>query len=363
MDSATGCGRYIPRMASPLGALTRALETGEFEHVYLFHGDDDFLKEEMVRALVERATDAGTRDFNLDVWRAGDLDLASIGTALDSLPMLAAHRVLVIRDAAALARAPRLALTNYLRKPSPAILLVLVVGAGTKPDASLLADAAAIEFTRLGDEAVRAWVARRASSLGAPIESRAIELLCQAVGSDLGLLAGELDKLRSYANGSTIVETDVTADVGVRHDETVAAVLDAVGTRNGGRASSLIASVLTQPKTTGVSVLMALTTQMLAIGWALAARADGLAQHHLERELFGLLKENSSSLVGRPWGEGVKAWVRALRHWDHASVDRALELLLAADAALKDTRVSSEEQLLATLVLGMTAGRAHSAAA
>ena len=46
-------------------------------------------------------------------------------------------------------------------------------------------------------------------------------------------------------------------------------------------------------------------------------------------------------------------WVRAIRHWDDASVDHALGLLLAADASFKETRVSSEEQLLTSLLLAM----------
>ena len=109
---------------------------------------------------------------------------------------------------------------------------------------------------------------------------------------------------------------------------------------------------------------MALTTQTLAIGWLLAARERGLPRHQFESELYGLLKENPSSLTGRPWGEAVKAWVHALRHWDHAAVDRAIALLLAADVALKDTKLSSEEQLLISLLLAMTApGTSRRAAA
>jgi DNA polymerase-3 subunit delta len=108
---------------------------------------------------------------------------------------------------------------------------------------------------------------------------------------------------------------------------------------------------------------MALTTQTLAIGWLLAARERGLPQHQFERELFALLKENPSSAVGRPWGEAVKAWVHAVKQWDRAAVDRAVTLLLAADTALKDTRTSSEEQLLTSLLLSMTAGTPRRAAA
>jgi DNA polymerase-3 subunit delta len=99
------------------------------------------------------------------------------------------------------------------------------------------------------------------------------------------------------------------------------------------------------------------------VGWALAARDRGLAQHRFESEFFGLLKENSSSVTGRPWGEAVKAWVRAMKHWDTVSVDRAITLLVAADSSLKDTRVSSEEQVLTSLILSMTVRPSQRAAA
>jgi DNA polymerase-3 subunit delta len=53
----------------------------------------------------------------------------------------------------------------------------------------------------------------------------------------------------------------------------------------------------------------------------------------------------------RPWGDATKCWAANIARWDAASVERGLAALLAADRAVKDTRISSEEQLLASLVL------------
>jgi DNA polymerase III subunit delta len=348
---------------SAIRALKSALEQQTFDRVYLFHGDDDYLKEEKVRALIERATDPGTRDFNLEVLRAADADSGSLRMALDALPMMAERRVVVLRDVTALKKDARLVLAAYLERASPDTVLVLVAGAGVKLDTALTERATVVDFRPLTDDELSKWVEHRTKVIGVTIAPRAAALLCGATGNDLALLAGEIEKLRSYTNGSEIDEAAVEAIVGVRHGETLGDLLDLVAQRDSVRAIALLERVLAQPKTTGVSIVMALTTQTLAIGWALAARAGGLAQHQLESALFGLLKENPSSLVGRPWGEGVKAWVRAMRHWDHVSVDHALMLLLAADVALKDTRISSEEQLLTSLLLAMTTGRARRAAA
>jgi DNA polymerase-3 subunit delta len=344
-------------------ALKSALEQRTFDRAYLFHGDDDYLKEEKIRALIDSATDPGTRDFNLEMKRAAEVDPGSLGLALDSLPIMADRRVVILRDVTALKKDARTVLAKYLERPAADTLLVLVAGAGTKPDVALIDSTTAIEFRPLNDGELTKWVAHHTSSLGVTIDARAAELLCTATGNDLALLSGEIEKLRSYTNGETIDESAIEAIVGVRHGETLGDLLDLVAQRKSVNAIALLERVLGQPKTTGVSIVMALTTQTLAIGWLLAARERGLAQHQFERELFGLLKENPSSVAGRPWGEAVKAWVHALRHWDDASVDRAVSLLLAADVALKDTRISSEAQLLTSLLLAMTAGADRRAAA
>lgn len=348
---------------SAIRALKTALERGTFDRAYLFHGDDDFLKEEKVRALIERATDPGTRDFNLEIHRGGETDAAALSLALDNLPMMAEQRVVIVRDVAALKKDTRAVLTKYLARPAQDTVLLLVASAGTKADAALVEATTTVEFRPLTDDEFVKWIAHHTTSIGITINDRAAELLASATGNDLALLSGEIDKLRSYTNGAEINEDAIAAVVGVREGETLADLLDRVFERDASGAIVLLDRVLLQPKMNGVYIVMALATQMLAIGWALAARERGLAQHRLESEFFGLLKENSSSVTGRPWGEAVKAWVRAMRHWDAASVDRAVQLLAAADSSLKDTRVSSEEQVLTSLILSMTVHPSRRAAA
>jgi DNA polymerase-3 subunit delta len=355
---------YIWRMApSAIRALKAALERGTFDRAYLFHGDDDFLKDEKVRALIERATEPGTRDFNLEVRRGGETDAAALSNALDNLPMMAEQRMVVVRDVVALKKDARGVLTKYLAKPAPDTVLLLVAAAGTKPDAALLDATTAVEFRPLTDGDLVKWIAHHTKAIGVTINDRAADLLAGATGNDLALLSGEIDKLRNYTNGAEINEDAVAAIVGVRQGETLADLLDRVFERDASGAIALLDRVLLQPKMSGVYIVMALATQLLAVGWALAARDRGLAQHRFESEFFGLLKENSSSVTGRPWGEAVKAWVRAMKHWDTVSVDRAITLLVAADSSLKDTRVSSEEQVLTSLILSMTVRPSQRAAA
>ena len=347
-------------------ALKTALENGVFDRAYLFHGDDDYLKEEKVRAVIDRATEASTRDFNLEVRRGAEVDAVALGLSLDALPMMADRRVVIIRDVMLLRKDARATLDRYLERPAGDVVLVLVASGPAKPDSALLECSTAIEFRSLTEDELAKWVSHRVERLGMSITPYATGLLCSATGNDLALLAGEIEKLRSFTDGSEIDEEAVGAVVGVRRGETLGDLLDAVGERDSVAAIALLERVLSQPKTTAVSIVMALTTQMLAIGWAIAARGSserGFPEQQLERRFYNFLGENRSSVVGRPWNEAVKGWSRAVHRWDDASIDRALELLMTADASLKETRLSSEEQLLTTLLLAISAGTSRRTAA
>ncbi len=340
---------------STMKALKAALETGQFDPVYLFHGSDEFLKEEKVRALVARATEPSTRDFNLEQLRGSDCDASQLGAALDALPMLAERRIIVLRDPSALKKAARERLDRHLAAPPADITLLLVVPAGTKPDASLTSAAASVEFRSLSDDDLLKWIVHQATTVcGVTISPEAASLLASYGGNDLALLAGELQKLSAFTNGALIGPEAVEAVTGVRPGHTMADLLDRAAARDTMGAIALVDEVLAQPKASAVVLVMALATQTLAIGWGLAARARGLQASRLESEFFGLLKAAGNAYPGRSWGDAVKCWARSLPKWNAADIDRALPHLLGADAALKDTKVSSEAQIVTSLLLAIT---------
>lgn len=344
--------------------LKTALETGGFDPVYVFHGADDYLKEEWVRLVTGRATDPSTRDFNLDVLRGNEVEVAALSSSLEALPMLAERRLIILRDPGAMKKAQRERLEKYLAKPASDNILILVVPSGSKLDPWLAKAGSAFEFKPLEDEALLGWIAKEAkTNCGVDITDGAAQRLAAYAGSDLPMLAGELRKLAAYVNGATINEAAVEAMTGVRPGVTLADLLDRAAQRDTAGAIAMVREVLAQPKQSGVTLAMALTTQMLAIGWGVAARARGLAQSRMESEFFNLLKEGGSVYTGRSWGDAVKCWAKAVPKWSVEDVARALPHLHAADAALKDTKVSSEAQIITSLLLAITpaAGRRRAA--
>lgn len=351
--------------ASSLKTLRDAIKRRSFDGAYYIWGEDEYQKDDAVRQLVDAGLDAGARDFNLDTRRSSELDAETLGVLLSTPPMMAERRVIVLRDVGGLKKDARKVLEEYLAHPAPDLLLLMTAAAGSKSDTALSAASTPLQFDLLSGDRIPRWIAHKATTeLGVKISEGAIELLQAAVGSDLHQLSGELDKLASYIEGrdEEIGEDAVAAVVGVRRGETQADLLDAVADRNAPRALGLIDHVLTQPKTTGVSIVMALSTQMLAISWGRARLDEGIPRARLGQEYFELLRE-TGAFTGRPWGSATAVWARAAERWNRESLDHAVDTLLEADIALKESRVSSEDQLLATVILSLCASGEKSAAA
>jgi DNA polymerase-3 subunit delta len=335
-------------------ALLRSLKRGAPDPVYYLHGDEDVLKDEAIRALLDRALEPSARDFNIDQRGAAELDPESFSVLVNTAPLLTTTRAVVLRGIEQIRKTSRLykELLHYLEAPNPSTLLVLVQGAGAddKPDAALLRRATAVEAERLPPDRVLRWVAHRAGELGLALEDDATPLLLEAVGPDLGALARELDKLAAATAGRQASAADVAALVGLRRGETLADLVAAALEHRPAAAASLVEPVLEQAGMTGVRIVTALGTALVGTALGRAELDGGVAAGRLPDVLF------RHFLTARPfglgnWKEEAARWARWATRWSAAALRHALRQALAADRALKSTTVSDERGTVTQLVL------------
>jgi len=340
-----------------LNDLKVAITSRMFAPVYYLYGDDDFRKEDALGELLDAAVEPALRDFNLEQRRGGDVDAPDLAALLSTPPMLADRRAVVIRDVSALKKDARATLDRYLAHPAPDTILVLLAVAGGKDDRALQDRTTAVEFEPLAGKSLDSWIAKRAKMTGAAITPEASTLLVEAVGADSAQLAAELAKLASYVAGSgtdaaggTIDAAAVEAIVGIKRGETMGTLLDRIAAGDAAGALEILPHVLGLPKTTAVSIVMALGVQTLAIAYAVASLDQGTPPGRLNGELFALLQETRAFPM-RAYGEAVATWVRVANRWSAPALDDALDVLVAADATLKETRISSDEQILTGVIL------------
>ena len=325
--------------------------------VYLLHGDEEVLKDEAIRALLD-ASVGTNRDFNLDVRYAADLTPESFNALVNTPPMLAESRAVVVRGMEHVGKRKsklRDELVRYLKNPNPTTVLVLVVAAGEELDAEIARECTAVNLEPLSADRVPRWLQHHASTLGVTLAPEAAELLISAVGGDLSTLARELEKLASLAGGGgggrPITAEDVTSLVGVRRGETIYDLIDAAMERNAARAAQLVAPVLEQAGVSGVKILSLLGTHLVGTAVARAERDCGANPARLPDAVFRQL------LAARPYGlrgykEEAANWSRWSALWPATELRAALRAALAADVALKTATISDDRGIVMQLVLG-----------
>ena len=344
-----------------LDALLRGLKKGAPDPVYLLHGDEDVLKDEAVRALLDAAVDPPARDFNYDTRFAADLDAEAFHALVNTPPMLAQRRAVVLRGVDQLGKRKsklRDELLRYVGAPNPTTVLVLVTAAGEDPDPEIARRATSVALAPLEPERVPRWVTHYSTKLSLTLEPEAVDLLVAAVGNDLSALARELEKLAALAGDRPATAADVTALVGVRRGETVHDLVEAALERRAARAAQLVAPVLEQAGMSGVKIVTLLGTHLVGTALAHAERARGAGR--LEDTVFRHL------LAARPYGlRGYKdeaaRWTRWSSLWTAAELSAGLRAALAADRALKGTTVTDERGIVTALVLGLAATRREAA--
>jgi DNA polymerase-3 subunit delta len=336
------------------------IERRAFGPAYHFFGDDDFRKQEAVSRLVDAAVDPATRDFNLEIRRGHEISAETLGSILGTPPMLADRRVVVIRDAGSLKKDAKTAAEDYLNRPAPDVVLVLVQPSGEPPEPRF-SKARPVVFEPVTGPQLTRWIAMRADGFGTTITPGAIELLQNSVGNDLPHLNVELEKLASYRNGVPIDEEAVAAIVGVRREESLTALLDAVGTRDAAAALRILPGLLEQPKSSGVFIVMVLGMQQLGIAFARARLARRTPPDRLKQEIVAMIKE-SGGYPGRSWYDAAGVWTRWAPQWPSDDLQAALATLHAADRALKEASSTTNEGILETAILALCEGRSRRAA-
>lgn len=352
-------------MAITLEAVYRELKRGQPTSVYYLTGDIDILKDELTTAIVHAAVDAGARDFNVDVRSAGDLDGESLHNLVETPPMLAERRAVVIRNLEqwrANASVWQM-LLKYLERPSPSTVLVMTHGAGEKINPLVAAKATHVDARPLTPDQLNRWIADRAKKAGVAIEADAAQHLVAAVGSDLAAIGLELEKMAAALNpGDPVTVETVSEFVGIRRGETLSDWVDAVLRRDAPAAVTLLDIVLPQPGINGVRMGMALGTALVGCRWARGLLDEGVAPRQVSDQIFQRLKVSRFQNVGL-WSEEAKRWSRTAQQWTGREIERAIAATYEADRSLKNSTVSDERSVLAALVLSLTAGSPAGAAA
>jgi DNA polymerase-3 subunit delta len=336
---------------------SKQLKGGELPGALYLHGEEDVIKEEIVRTIIDRALDPGTRDFNFDQRSAAQLDAEAIETLCTTLPMMADRRVVLIKEVESWGKraGARSALLRYLERPVPETVLILVQSAPRnentrdEADPDLARLATTVQVDSYSPRLAEKWVLTRAKERGLTLTEEAARHLVRAVQGSLGAARSELDKLAGLGDSEPIDVDTVSRTLGVRRGETPDDWCDAVLQDRTGPAAEMLPYLLATPGVSGAALLSQLGTQLVGLGITRALFDRGTRGSGLERAVFGAL------MRARPPRLSYKAaaadWSKVIEAWPLSRVRLAIRAARHADLRLKSTTVSDECGILTDLVM------------
>src|SRR5687767_8854014 len=175
-----------------------AVAKSKRQPVYVLAGDEDFLKRRCRDAIVHLALGDADPAFAVSTYAGDKLDFSTVRNELDTLPFLSPCRVVVVDAADTFVTAHRPALERFAAAPAAAGVLVLDVKAfpeNTKL-AKALPDAAKVACKAPPAYKLGAWVREWAKAgHGKALAADAAELLVELVGTAMGQIDQELEKL------------------------------------------------------------------------------------------------------------------------------------------------------------------------
>jgi DNA polymerase-3 subunit delta len=240
-------------VASPT-EVRKQITAGKTAPLYLVEGGDLQSRNDLAQEFLA-IVDEGLHAFNVEILHAADATSAAardqlinaILSAARTLPMMSPRRLILVHDAERLlspkrakdeeepppaaapaekrkrAATPVEELENYFEAPEPMTTVVFIAGqldVNRRLVKLLRQYAVAVDSGSLASPADAArWIKARLEKDEMWMEQKAVSLLLEATGLDLGSIRSEIEKLILYASGETSITATHVREVVTPQDE------------------------------------------------------------------------------------------------------------------------------------------------
>ena len=303
------------------------------------YGEEKYFIDQLQEVLLEQAIAPHEKDFNLDILYGAEVDAQIALGACRAFPMMAARRVVVIRDFDKMKGNSVFKVLG--QQPNPACVVFLVCSGkpslARHPYLALKKGGVAVEFKALYPNQVPSWTEQLAKDRGFGIESKAAHMLSDFVGPSLSSVAAELDKLAAFVGDREVITAeDIVQASGQTREFNVFELQRVVGEKRLEDAMRISERLLQQSSSSSAEanrVVSVLTSFFIKL-WLLT----GL-------QIARVPQNKMASSVGvSPYY--LKEYLSSLRRYDRKALDNALSCLLAADYELKGGSQRSERLIL-----------------
>jgi DNA polymerase-3 subunit delta len=318
----------------------------KLQPVYVLHGDEDFLKRQVVAVLRTSIFGSKGDDFGFSSYEGEIASFTAIRNELETLPFTGSRRLIVVDSADSFVTKFRGNLEKYLTEPASNGILVITLKSLPKNTrlAKILPNEASISCAAPEPSRLPAWCIQRAAAIYQKKLSRpAADLLVHLIGAEMGQLDQELTKLSIYVGETATIEADnVDKLVGCSREENTFKIFDAIGQGKTREALEILDRLFDQGED---------EHRLLgAFSWQLRRLAQAARLSRNGRTLYAALGEVGVFRSQESWG-------KLIRHLGWRRLDRLYDWLIELDLGLKGSSRLPPRTLMERLVVQLARER------
>lgn len=330
--------------------LQKDLKEQNYGRLYVFYGEEIFLRDKFLRNLREALLPAGTETFNFHEFHGKEMTIESLEEAVDCLPMMAAKTFVLIHDwdIFKLGESSREQLVSILSQIPDYCTLVFFFDqvaykgdARTKLATSMAEIGVFVDFPCQEQGDLENWVIETFRGLEKNCSHAVAADLIFYCGDFMTKLSSEIEKIAAYSPEQEVKSADIYA-VATPHLEAVAfEISNALAEKNFDKALGIL-SELYQMQEPPLKILGGITRQIRLLYSGKLALNNGKGEQYLA-QLWGMK------------GYPAKLALGASRHFSLEWCQRASLLCAKTDRAMKQSGKDPEE-LLTQLMLELAQG-------
>lgn len=207
--------------------------------VYLFYGKENYLKEDISKKLRNRLIDPAYRELNYKVFYGEKLSVNEVINDLETLPLMSKHKLAVIKEAEKITENDKKKLVNYFNRLSLKNIFstLIIIYKESSPNKELVTAIKKVgvvfNFSITDKAKLTLWIKTKFRQSNKKITPEALFYLQSIVGSDLGRLFNEVEKIDIYTKDQKIIEKeDVMITIGGSESVNIFKVLDSIGDKD-----------------------------------------------------------------------------------------------------------------------------------
>ncbi len=331
--------------------------------VYIFHGEDDIKKDELINKIKQNVVDPDFADFDFESLDASMISPDDILSAANLAPFGSKRRMVLVIGAEIYRKREKTSvaetLADGISKLSGAGCLVLRVGSSEddtsrqqtvltkKIDQATVKVGEIVSCNSMKQEELIGWMRQYVSEAGKNLDSQAAMRLYQSIGNNRQALRNELEKIICFVgDGKKIVIDDVNTVCSNNPEDVIFKLVDAVTSKDAGRTLSLYQELM-KYDTKSYAVIGRLIA-MLNRQFKLLSQAYELNAMHMQLNNPDSIPEairnslpSDANLLRIKWK--VRDYARMAKLWTREEIANAFNLLLNCDLANKGEEIGFED--------------------